>query len=174
MLTGLSRGGDTDNLTGTTLEDQKITNADMMAGNGNSIGHQTTALNIANSLVDSVTDTSRTSLSIFFFDNHLLALVLGMKRVKYTVSSMLKPATDRVVAPFVVVVTHAWTMRWIYRCLGFNSFLSRSGMTTLEFDVVIGMEAASVITFGDVNLFFAAVMVVRNLYVDLSISIAAV
>ena len=46
-------------------------------------------------------------------------------------------------------------------------------MTTLEFDVVIGLKAASVIAFGDVNLFFA-VVVMRNLYIDLSISIAAV
>ena len=66
-------------------------------------------------------------------------------------------------------------MRWIYSCLSFDSFLSRSGITTLEFYVVIGVKAASVIAFGDVNLFFAAMVVVmRSFYVDLSISIAAV
>lgn len=106
MLTCLSRGGDTDDLTGTTLEDQQIANADVMAGNGNGVSHSAATLNIANSLMDSVTDTGRTSLSIFLLDNHLLALVLWMERVKHAVSGMLKSATDGVVAPFVVVVAH--------------------------------------------------------------------
>ena len=173
MLTGLSRGGNPDDLTGTTLEDQQIADADVMAGDGNGVSHPATTLNIANSLMDSITDTGRASLSILLLDNHLLTLVLWMERVKYTVSGMLKAATDRVVAPFVVVVTHIWTMRWLYDCFGFDSFLSRSGMTTLEFNVVIGVKASSIITFRDVDLFFAAV-VVRNFDVDLCISIAAV
>lgn len=46
-------------------------------------------------------------------------------------------------------------------------------MTTLKLKVVIRMEASSVITFGNVNLFFAAV-VVRNFNVDLGISVAAI
>lgn len=106
MLAGLSRGGDTDDLTGTTLEDQQIANADVMAGNSNGVSHSATTLNIAYSLMYSVTDTGRTTFSIFLLDNHLLALVLGMERVKNTVSGVLKATTDRVVAPFVVVVTH--------------------------------------------------------------------
>ena len=174
VLTGLSRGGDTDNLTGTTLEDQQIANTDMMAGNGDGIGHQATTLNIANSLMNSVTNTTRTSLSIFLFDYHLLALMLWMERVKYTLSGMLKAATDRVVPPLVVVVTHGWTMWWIYGGFGFDSFLLRSGMTTLVFYVVIGLKAASVIAFSNVNLFFAAVVVVGYFDVDLCISVTAV
>ena len=47
-------------------------------------------------------------------------------------------------------------------------------MATLEFYVVIGVKAASVIAFSDVNLFLAAMVVVRSFYVDLSIGIAAV
>lgn len=173
VLTGLSRGGDTDNLTGTTLEDQEIANADVMAGNGNGVSHSTAALNIADGLTDSVTDTSRTSLSLLLLDDHLFALVLWMERVKHTFSGMLKPTTDGVVPAFVVVVTHAWTMRLIYGCFGSNSFLSRSGMTTLEFNVVIGVNASSVFTFGDVDFFFRAV-VVRNFDINLGISVAAV
>ena len=46
-------------------------------------------------------------------------------------------------------------------------------MTTLEFNVVIGMNASSVITFGDVDLFFAAA-VVRDFDVNLGIRVAAV
>ena len=46
-------------------------------------------------------------------------------------------------------------------------------MTALELNVVIGMKASSVLTFGDVDLFFAAV-VVRNFDIDLGISVAAV
>ena len=46
-------------------------------------------------------------------------------------------------------------------------------MTTLNLKIVIGLEASSVITFSDVNLFFAAV-VVRSFNVDLGISVAAV
>ena len=173
VLSSLSRGSDTDDLTRTTLEDQQIANADMMAGNGNGVSHSTATLNIANSLMDSITDTGRTSLSIFFLDDYLLALVLWMERVKHPVGGMLKAATDGVVAPFVVVVTHTWTMRWIYGCFRFDSFLSGSGMTTLEFNVVVGLKASSVVTFGNVDLFFAAVAV-RNFDVDLSISVSAV
>ena len=46
-------------------------------------------------------------------------------------------------------------------------------MTTLKLKVVIRMEASSVIAFGNVDFFFAAV-VVRNFNVDLGISVAAV
>ena len=46
-------------------------------------------------------------------------------------------------------------------------------MTTLEFHVVVWLKSASVVAFGNVDLFLAAV-VVRNFYVDLCISIAAV
>ena len=173
MLTRLSRGGDTDDLTGTTLEDQQIANADVVAGDGNGVSHSAATLNIANSLTNSVSNTASTSLSILLLDDHLLTLVLWMERVEYTVSSMLEAATDRVVTAFVVVVTHAWTMWWIYCCFGFNPFRSRFRMTMLELNVVIGMKASSVLTFGDVDLFFAAV-VVRNFDIDLGISVAAV
>ena len=47
-------------------------------------------------------------------------------------------------------------------------------MTTLKFDVVIGLKASSVFTFGDVDLFFAAVLAMRNFYVDLRIGVATV
>lgn len=46
-------------------------------------------------------------------------------------------------------------------------------MTTLKFNVVIGVKASSVITFGDVDLFFVAVAV-RYFNVDFGISVAAV
>ena len=46
-------------------------------------------------------------------------------------------------------------------------------MMTLKLKVVIRVEASSVITFGNVNLFFAAV-VVRNFNVNLGISVVAV
>ena len=174
VLTSLSRGGDTDDLTGTTLEDQQIANTDVMAGNGDGIGHQATTLNIANSLMDSVANTTRALLSIFLLNYYLFALMLWMERVKYTLSSVLKATTDGVVPPLVVVVTHAWTMWLIYGCLDFNSFLSRSGMTTLVFYVVIGLKAASVIALSNVDLFFAAMVVVGYFDVDLCISITAV
>ncbi len=173
VLSGLGRSGDTDDLTRTTLEDQQIANADVMAGNGNGVSHSAATLNISNSLMDSITDTSGTSLSILLLDNHLLALMLWMERVEHTVGGVLEAATYRVVAAFVVVVTHTWTMRWIYGCFGFNSFLSRSGVTTFKLNVVIWMKASTVITFCNVDLFFAPV-VVRNFDVDLGISVAAV
>lgn len=64
-------------------------------------------------------------------------------------------------------------MRWIYGGFGFDSFLLRSSTTTLEFNVVIGMKASAIITLGDVDLCFAAV-VVRNFNVKLGIGVAAV
>ena len=111
MLAGLSRGGDTNDLTGTTLEDQQIADADVMAGDCNGISHSAATLNIANSLMDPVPNTTRTSLSIFLLDNHLLAFVLWMERMKDAVRGIFKTATERVIAPLVVVVTHTWTMR---------------------------------------------------------------
>ena len=45
-------------------------------------------------------------------------------------------------------------------------------MTTLKFNVVVGMKATSVITFSDVDFFFAAV-VMRKFDVDLGVSVAA-
>ncbi len=46
-------------------------------------------------------------------------------------------------------------------------------MTTLKLNVVVGMKATSVITFSDVDFFFAAV-VVRNFDVDFGFFFAAV
>lgn len=110
MLAGLSRGGNTNDLTGTTLEDQQIADADVMAGDCNGVSHSAATLNVANSLMDPVPNTTGTPLSIFLLDDHLLTLVLWMKRMKDAVRGIFKTATEGVVAPFVVVVTHAWTM----------------------------------------------------------------
>ena len=46
-------------------------------------------------------------------------------------------------------------------------------MTTFEFNVVIGVKASSVIAFSKIDLFFAAA-VVRNLDINVGISVAAV
>ena len=46
-------------------------------------------------------------------------------------------------------------------------------MMTVEFNVVVGMKATSVITFGDVDLSFAAV-VMGNFDIDFGISVTAV
>ena len=47
-------------------------------------------------------------------------------------------------------------------------------MTTFEFNVVIGVKASSVIAFSNIDLFFAAALVVRNFDINLGVSVAAV
>lgn len=106
MLAGLSRCGDTDDLARSALKDQEVTNADVMAGDGDGFRNSATTLDIADGLLDTITNAGGTTLTILFFNDHLFALVVGSERVEYTVCSLLKSVTERVVVTFVVVITH--------------------------------------------------------------------
>ncbi len=106
MLAGLSRRRDTNDLAGTALEDQEITNADMVARNRDGLGCSATAFNVANRLMMTLTNAMRATLTILLLDDHL-ALMLRSEGMEDAVSGFLKAMTKRVVMTFVVVVTHA-------------------------------------------------------------------
>jgi len=107
MLAGLSRRRDSNDLTGTALEDQEVTNADMVARDRDGFGGSATALNVADRLMVTLTDAMRATLTILLLDNHLLSLMFRGEGVEHAVSGFLKAMTERVVMTFVVVVTHA-------------------------------------------------------------------
>ena len=106
MLTGLRRSGDADDLAWSTLEDQKIADADVMAWDGNGVRRHTT-LDDADILTDTIADAGGTTL---FIQNDLFMIaVMVMMRVEGmedTVGGFLDAVAERVVVAFVIVVTH--------------------------------------------------------------------
>lgn len=162
MLARLGRGGDADNLARAALQDQKVTDADMVARNRDGVAGEVTAiaLDIANRLSLAITNTCWTTLTVFTLDDHFLAfmLVTRMKGVKDSISGMLQPAAEGVVMTFVVVITHSLLV--LFR---------RS--STFVFNVVRGLPSVlAVIAFCYVNIFLAAI----DLYFDFGISVVVV
>lgn len=99
VLASLGRDGDTDHLTGTALEDEDVTNADEVAGDGDGLGvAATTGLNNADILAESIPVAGRASLG----DDDLLFLV----GVDDALGNTLHATAEGVVVTLVVVVTH--------------------------------------------------------------------
>ena len=174
MLAGLSRGRDTNDLARTALKDQQITDANVMARDGDCVW-ASTAIDEANSLTDSFAYTRWTILG----NGNLLTVVMmvRMERMKDTVGSFLDSVsnslTEGVIATGIVVVTHSETgSMWFLGCsFGFDSyFFSRRstfvlGGSTFVFDVVGWLDALTVATFGDVDFCFTT----RSFNVNLSL-----
>ena len=94
VLTSLSRSRYTDDLTRAALKDQEITDANVVAWDGNGIGSSTT-LDIAHALTDTLTNASRSPVCLV--DDHLLplgAMAMRMERVKDTVGGFLKTVAE--------------------------------------------------------------------------------
>ena len=107
VLAGLSRGGDADDLARTTLEDQQIANADVVARDGDGVGANG-AVDEADVLTNTFANASWATLLINDY-----FLVLTMVRVEWmedAVCGFLHTVTEGVVVPFVIVVTHFGTM----------------------------------------------------------------
>ena len=157
MLAGLSGGGDSNNLARTTLENQEVTNADVVARNGDGIVRMAATLNITDRLMHTIADARWTTLAIFFLNDYLLALMLGREWVEDTVSGFLEAVTEGVVMTLVVVVSHSWSTFFLYNSFGFDSFLSGVVMvaTAFEFDVVGWINASAVVTLSNVDFCFA-------------------
>lgn len=99
MLASLGRDGDTDHLAGTALEDEDVTNADEVAGNGDGLGvAAATWLNNADILAEAIPVAGRASLG----DDDLL-FVVG---VHDALGNTLHTTAEGVVVTLVVVVTH--------------------------------------------------------------------
>lgn len=105
VLAGLGRDGDADDLARAALEDQQITNADEVAGDGDRLGRvSTTGLHNSDGLADTIANAGWAALVA---DGALfLPVVVVMEGVENTVSRTLNATAERVVLTFVVVVTH--------------------------------------------------------------------
>lgn len=124
----------------------------MVAGNSDSIGRPT-AFNEANAL----TGTGR---AIIFDDNLLTfsAMVVmvrpAVNRMEDTVSGVLEAVTERVVFPFVVVVTHVETVTLgrIDGRFGLEMDFPTWSGSTLIFFGIDGLSALTVFAFGYVDI----------------------
>lgn len=151
VLARLSRRRDTDDLARTTLEDQEIADADVVARNGDGVGCNTT-LDEANALTHTIADASRATVFLTIDDDFLaIGVVVGVEWMHDTIGGALEAATERVVVTLVVVVAHVsfWGVDGCF-CFGFY-FFTRTAADTLVFDVVGGLEASAVVTFGGVD-----------------------
>lgn len=196
VLAGLGGDRDTDHLARTALEDQKITHADEVAGNGDGVaGVSTTGLDNTDFFTRRGVGRSTGNLDSIF-------LVVMVEWVHHVVGGTLNTAAEGVVLSVVIVVTHFafWFVEngtafgsnfgvglrtesfVVYvtstRTLaGFDaSFVSavvtgidvaNLGVTANVFGLVGGVGTAAIITFSDIDL-----GLVRLLAVDLEIDVA--
>lgn len=165
VLASLGRRGDADDLRGTALEKEYVTNADEVALDGHTAATEAW-LDEADLLDGSVTDASGTGGLPCVRHNHLvtaaiLVMVVVMREGVYdTVSSTLHPAAEAVVLAFVVVVTHVSFDRLVN--LDFFLFDGDVGLhwtATFVFEVVSGIDASTVVSLGDVELSFESLVV---------------
>lgn len=102
VLASLRGNGDTDHLARTALEDQQITHADEVAGDGDGIaGVSTTGLDNTDVLTAAATRRRGTGNI-----NRLFLVVVMVEGVHDVIGGTLHAAAEGVVLPVVVVVTH--------------------------------------------------------------------
>ena len=119
VLTSLSRGGNTDDLAWTSLQDYNITNADEMARDGDSPGNATTAtvvIAVGHLLIVLTlgtrpnTDFAILDSDVFLYDTIVVVMMMvvtaAVDRVQDAVSGAVEALTERVVLALVVVVSH--------------------------------------------------------------------
>jgi len=108
VLTSLRGGGDADDLTGATLKVQQVTNANVVAGDGDGTARTGAA---------SGTTRSRHGYGLTFFNDFfgrrgvvvlvvLLVVTRSVDGVEDVISSAVKSVTERVILAFVVVISH--------------------------------------------------------------------
>jgi hypothetical protein len=147
------------------LEQQDVPDADEMALDGHALAAEP-RLDVADLLDRAVTHThgacttrAAVALGNHYFvslDSVAMVVVAVRERVQDAVCSTLDAAAERVVFSFIVVVAH------LVSCLGccdlffldgdVCAYVCLHGPTTLVFNVVVWIEAAAVVSFGDVEL----------------------
>jgi hypothetical protein len=149
VLTRLWRSGDADDLAGTPLKDYKITDADELARDCDSVGWEAARLDVADLLTNTFSHAGRTTS--FIFDDHLFA-VMVTEWVSNTIGGTLEATAEGVVFVVVVVVTHVFAAESVdFDVFLFDlDFFGRSA--TFVLDVVGRTEAAESVCF-DVFLF---------------------
>ena len=168
VLAGLSRCSDTNDLAGTALKHQEVTNTDVVARDGDGLGGPSPSLDITNTLRHSFTDAGGTTLAFLFLNDYLLTLVLGVERVENAVSCFFKTVTERMIVAFVVVVSHSRFAFFFENYFGFDAFFSRLVIrSTFKFNVVSWVNASAVFTLSDIDLF----VTVGNLDVNIGTAV---
>ena len=94
VLASLSRCSDTNDLAGTALEHQEVTNTDVVARDGDGLRGPSPSLDITDSLRHPVADAGGTTLALLFLNDYFLTLVLRCERVENAVSCFLKTVTE--------------------------------------------------------------------------------
>ena len=174
VLTGLSRSGDADNLARTALEDQEITDANVVAGNSDRMGRHV-AFDDTNVLADTLTDAGG---SAFLVNDDVLAVmvvvvVMTVEGVEDPIGGFFNAVAEGVIVAFVVVVAHFGFISGRSDVgFGFDlDFVSGvSGGSLIVFYVVGWMDASAVFTLSDVDFFLTA----GDFDVDLGLRVALV
>lgn len=156
VLTGLSRCSDTNDLAWSTLKDQKIANADVVAGNRDGVWANG-AVDEADALTDTFTNASWAA--VFIINNYFLTLMAMVVRVEWmenTVCGFLNAVAERVMVTIIIVVTHVGASWWVDGgfCLYSYFFFSRFWAATLVFNVVGWLDASAVVALGNIDFFF--------------------
>lgn len=124
VLASLGGDGDTDHLAGTALQDEDVTDADEVAGDGDGLAGDTAVAGLHNAdlLTNALAEAGRATLV-----NDDLLTVMVVEGVQDTLSSALNAAAEGVVVTLVVVVAH------LARC---GSYVTDS--SSLDLDVGLG------------------------------------
>lgn len=184
MLARLSGRCDPDDLAWTTLKDQKISDTDVVAWDGDRIGSPS-PLDEADALTNTTTDPGGATL--FVLHDYLLTLVTVMMRMKWmkdTVGSLFETMAEGVVVTVVIVVAHFGSRWWINGCFSFyfdfllgssggafsfdSNLFDRCSGSMLVFDVVSWLDASAILAFGNVNFFSST----RDFYVKVGLRVA--
>lgn len=112
VLAGLGRGGDADDLAGAALQDQEITDADVVAWDGDGVGRATAALAVAGGALLGVAWGTHGNLCILDDDVFLdtLVVVVVLLAVEDSVGSFVETVAERVVLTLFVVISHIKTV----------------------------------------------------------------
>lgn len=112
VLTSLSGGGDADDLARTTLQDQEIANADVVAGDGDGVGSGHGSAGAVRGTLTwgrhgdfAVTDDNVfvTLVAVFVF---VVVVTSAFEWVEDTISGLVETVAERVVVAVLVVVSH--------------------------------------------------------------------
>ena len=147
VLARLRRHGDTDDLAGTALEDQEVTNADEVAGNVDGVrGMATAGADNPYGFTDAIVHMARATL---VHDNAVPVVVMAVvaEGVSEAVRSTLHTTAERVVVAFVVVVTHfvSWGVFENGTAVCFDVYLGTGLVWSFVFDVAnVGRRSSGV------------------------------
>lgn len=158
VLTSLTRLRDSNDLAWSALQDQEVSDSDEVAGNGDSVTRTSTSrLDVSDRFDHTISDSSRAAV---FLDDHAVSVVVVVMMVEWVedaVGSTLDASSEAVIFSLVVVVAHFVSGFFVDGNFSYGVFLNynvvcSSWSDALVFNIVVGLNSATVIAFSDVNL----------------------